>query len=107
MLIGGGDIVGLDVDGDLGRRLGASMKKFVCASLAAGFALSMSGVPASAQGVSAFSLIMHSSIVARCENRELTSEEAAGTAIGFSSMWKAMRDCRENMAKREAAAKKK
>jgi hypothetical protein len=83
------------------------MKKFALAALAAGVVLSMSGVPASAQGLSAFSLIMHSSIVARCENRELTSQEAAGTAIGWSSMWKAMRDCRENMAKREAMASKK
>jgi hypothetical protein len=83
------------------------MKKFALAALAVGVALSASGVPASAQGLSAFSLIMHSSIVARCENRELTSQEAAGTAIGWSSMWKAMRDCRENMAKREAMAKKK
>ena len=83
------------------------MKKFALAALAAGVVLLASGVPASAQGLSAFSLIMHSSIVARCENRELTSQEAAGTAIGWSSMWKAMRDCRENMAKREAMAKKK
>jgi hypothetical protein len=83
------------------------MKKFALAVLAAGVVSSASGIPATAQGLSAFSLIMHSSIVARCENRELTSQEAAGTAIGWSSMWKAMRDCRENMAKREAMAKKK
>jgi hypothetical protein len=83
------------------------MKKFVLAAVAAGIVFSASGVTASAQGLSAFSLIMHSSIVARCENRELTSQEAAGTAIGWSSMWKAMRDCRENMAKREAMASKK
>jgi hypothetical protein len=83
------------------------MKKFALAAVAAGIVFSASGVPASAQGLSAFSLIMHSSIVARCENRELTSQEAAGTAIGWSSMWKAMRDCRENMAKREAMASKK
>jgi hypothetical protein len=87
--------------------MGVHMKRLACAALAAGFVLSFSGVPVSAQGVSAFSLIMHSAVVARCENRELTNEEAAGTAIGFSSMWKAMRDCRENMAKREAAAAKK
>jgi hypothetical protein len=82
------------------------MKKFACAALSAGFILSVSEIPASAQGVSAFSLIMHSAIVSRCEGRELTQQEAAGTAVGFSSMWKAMRDCQENMAKREAAAKK-
>jgi hypothetical protein len=83
------------------------MKKFALAALAVGIVVAVSGIPASAQGLSAFSLILHSSIVSRCENRELTSQEAAGTAIGWSSMWKAMRDCRENMAKREAMASKK
>lgn len=86
------------------------MKKFACAALAAGLVSSVAGVPAHAQGFSAFSLIMHSSVVGHCEGRELTKEEAAGTTIGFSSMWKAMRDCQANKAKREAAqtaAKKK
>ena len=86
------------------------MKKFAYAALAAGFVLSVTGVPAHAQGFSAFSLIMHSSVVGHCEGRELTQQEAAGTTIGFSSMWKAMRDCQANKAKRETAqtaAKKK
>ena len=72
-------------------------------ALAAGLSLSVSSVPASAQGFSAVSLIMHSSIVGRCEGRELTQQEATRTAIGFSDMWRAMRDCRANMARREAA----
>ena len=86
------------------------MKKFACVALAAVFVLSITGFPAHAQGFSAFSLIMHSSVVAHCEGRELTQQEAAGTTIGFSSMWKAMRDCQANKAKRETAqtaAKKK
>jgi hypothetical protein len=82
------------------------MRMIAIAAVAAGFVVAGSSAPASAQGVSAFSLIMHSAIVARCEDRELTAQEAAGTAVGFSSMWKAMRDCRENMAKRQAAASK-
>lgn len=73
-------------------------------ALAAGLSLSVSSVPASAQGFSAVSLLMHSSIVSRCEGRELTQAEATKTAIGFSDMWRAMRDCRANMARREAAA---
>jgi hypothetical protein len=73
-------------------------------ALAAGCLLAAEAVPASAQGFSAISLIMHSAVVARCEGRELTQEEANMTALGFSGMWQAMRDCRENMAKREAAA---
>jgi len=80
------------------------MKKLACAALAAGFVVSASAVPASAQGFSAFSLIWHSSIVGHCEGRELTQQEAAGTAIGWSSMWQAMRDCEANKAKRAAAA---
>lgn len=79
------------------------MKLLVAVATAAGLALSVSGVPAAAQGFSAISLIMHSSVVGHCEGRELTQQEAARTALGFGSMWQAMRDCRENKAKREAA----
>jgi len=79
------------------------MKSIVGVALAAGLALSVSSIPASAQGFSAFSLIMHSSVVGHCEGRELTQEEANKTALGFGDMWKAMRDCQANKAKREAA----
>jgi hypothetical protein len=80
------------------------MKKVLSVALAAGFVSVAGAVPASAQGFSALSLIVHSAVVARCEGRELTQQEANMTALGFSGMWQAMRDCRENMAKREAAA---
>ncbi|MCC6948858.1 MAG: hypothetical protein IT539_13910 [Bradyrhizobiaceae bacterium] len=79
------------------------MKRFAAIALAGGFVLSAFSSPASAQGVSAVGLIFHSSVVGYCEGRELTQEEAAKTAIGFSDMWKAMRDCQENRAKRQAA----
>jgi hypothetical protein len=79
------------------------MKKVLGAAVAAVFVLSISASSASAQGFTAFSLIGHASIVSYCENRELTKEEAAGTAIGFSSVWKAMRDCQANRAKMQAA----
>lgn len=79
------------------------MKKFAAIALAGGLFLSTLGTQASAQGFSAVSLIWHSSVVSYCEGRELTQQEAQGTAIGFSSMWKAMRDCQENRAKRQAA----
>ena len=35
--------------------------------------------------------------------RFATQEEANKTALGFGDMWKAMRDCQANKAKREAA----
>ena len=73
-------------------------------TLAAGLALAVSSLPASAQGFSAVSLIWHSSVVSYCEDRELTKEEAMGTAVGWSKMWQAMRDCQENRARRAAAA---
>lgn len=76
------------------------MKRIMTGAFLAAMALTVWSGSASAQGVSAFSLIMHSSIVSYCENRELTNEEAAGTAIGFSKMWQAMRDCQANRAKR-------
>jgi hypothetical protein len=79
------------------------MKKLVCAALAAGFVVSASSL-ASAQGFSAVSLLWHSSVISHCEGRELTQQEAQGTAIGWSSMWQAMRDCEANRAKRAAAA---
>jgi hypothetical protein len=79
------------------------MKKMACAAVAAGFVVTASAVPASAQGFSAASLIWHSSVVSYCEGRELTQQEAQGTAIGWSSMWQAMRDCDANRAKRAAA----
>ena len=85
-----------------GRRMGATMRLFLMAALTAGIALSAASGTASAQGFSAFSLIWHSSVVSYCEGRELTHEEAAGTAIGFSKMWQAMRDCQANRTKRAA-----
>lgn len=86
------------------------MRTIFAAAFAAGLILSASGVPASAQGFSAATLIWHSAIVSHCEGRELTQKEAQGTAVGWSSMWQAMRDCEANKAKRaagQAAAKKK
>jgi len=80
------------------------MKKVAYAALAAGVLMSVSAVPALAQGFSAVTLIWHSSIVGHCEGRELTAAEAQGTVIGWSSMWQAMRDCEANKAKRAAAA---
>lgn len=82
------------------------MKKVAYAALAAGALLTVSAIPASAQGFSAGTLIWHSAIVAHCEGRELSTAEAQGTAIGWSSMWRAMRDCEANKAKRAAAAAK-
>lgn len=83
--------------------VGAQMKKSANVALAAGVLVMASGVSASAQGLSAVSLIWHSSVVSYCEGRELTQEEAQGTAIGFSKVWQALRDCQANRAKREAA----
>jgi hypothetical protein len=80
------------------------MKKVAYAALAAGMWMSIAAVPAQAQGFSAVTLLWHSSIVSHCEGRELTQAEAQGTAIGWSSMWQAMRDCEANKAKRAAAA---
>jgi hypothetical protein len=88
------------------------MKKFATSALAGALALSALSTPAFAQAGSAIGLIFHSSVVSYCEGRELTQDEASKTAIGFSSVWKSMRDCQENRAKRLAteaaqAAKKK
>ena len=80
------------------------MKNVAVAALAAGVLVSVSAIPASAQGFSAVTLIWHSAIVGHCEGRELSQAEAQGTAIGWSSMWQAMRDCEANKAKRAAAA---
>lgn len=82
------------------------MKKVAYAALAAGVLMSVSAAPASAQGFSAVTLIWHSAIVGHCEGRELTAAEAQGTAIGWTSMWQAMRDCEANKARRAAAAAK-
>jgi hypothetical protein len=80
------------------------MKKLAYAALAAGVLTSVSAATAQAQGFSAGTLLWHSAIVSHCEGRELTAAEAQGTAIGWSSMWQAMRDCEANKAKRAAAA---
>jgi hypothetical protein len=80
------------------------MRNVAYAALAAGVLVSGSAISASAQGFSAATLIWHSAIVSHCEGRELTQAEAQGTAIGWSSMWQAMRDCEANKAKRAAAA---
>jgi hypothetical protein len=80
------------------------MNRMAAIALVAGLAVSASSGIAHAQAGSAVGLIFHSSIVSYCEGRELTQEEAQGTAIGLSSVWKAMRDCQENRAKRQAAA---
>ena len=80
------------------------MRNVAYAALAAGVLVSASAVPASAQGFSAVTLIWHSAIVGHCEGRELSQAEAQGTAIGWSSMWQAMRDCEANKAKRAAGA---
>ncbi len=79
------------------------MRNVAYAALAAGVLVSGSAIPALAQGFSAVTLIWHSAIVSHCEGRELTQAEAQGTAIGWSSMWQAMRDCEANRAKRAAA----
>lgn len=77
------------------------MNKFTFAAVAAAFALSVSSCPASAQAGSAVSLIVHASIVSKCQNRQLTQEEAQKTAIlPFSSIWKAMKDCQTAGAKK-------
>jgi hypothetical protein len=88
---------------------GDNMKAILAAAFSAGLILAASSISASAQGFSAVTLLMHSSVVSYCEGRELSQKEAQGTAIGWSSMWQSMRDCQTNRAKREAtqAAKKK
>jgi hypothetical protein len=78
------------------------MKKLAGTAFVAGLAL-MASSPSFAQGFSAVSVIVHSSVVGYCEGRELTQKEAEGTAIGWSTMWQAMRDCQANRAKRQAA----
>lgn len=71
------------------------MNKFACVAAAAVFAISVSSVPALAQAGTGLGLIIHSSIVSKCQNRELTQEEANKTIIlPLSSIWQAMRDCR-------------
>ena len=82
------------------------MRNVAYAALAAGVLVSGSAIPALAQGFSAVTLIWHSAIVGHCEGRELSQAEAQGTAIGWSSMWQAMRDCEANKAKRAAATAK-
>jgi hypothetical protein len=74
--------------------LGADMKKIACAALAASF-VSVSSVPAFSQA-GGLGLIVHSSIVSKCQNRQLTLEEAQGTALfPFLNIWRAMQDCRK------------
>jgi hypothetical protein len=80
------------------------MRHVAYAALTVGVLMSVSAHPVQAQGFSAVTLLWHSSIVSHCEGRELTQAEAQGTAIGWSSMWQAMRDCEANKAKRAAAA---
>lgn len=80
------------------------MNKVAAVAFAAGLVLAAGSAPAFAQAGSAVGLIFHASIVSYCEGRELTQDEAQGTAIGLSSVWKTMRDCQANRAKREAAA---
>jgi hypothetical protein len=76
------------------------MKKIACAAVAASFAVSVSSVPAFSQAAG-LGLIIHSSIVSKCQNRQLTQEEAQGTAIfPFLNIWKAMQDCQKPGAKR-------
>jgi hypothetical protein len=71
------------------------MKKIVCAVTAATFAISVSSIPAFSQAAG-LGLIVHSSIVSKCQNRQLTQEEAQGTALfPFLNIWKAMQDCRK------------
>ena len=82
------------------------MRNVAYAALAAGVLVSGSAIPALAQGFSAVTLIWHSAIVSHCDGPELTQAEAQGTAIGWSSMWQAMRDCEANKAKRAAATAK-
>jgi len=71
------------------------MNKFACVAAAAAFAISVSSVPAFAQAGTGLGLIVHSSIVSKCQNRQLTQEEANKTIIfPLTSIWQAMRDCR-------------
>ncbi|HEY7460179.1 MAG TPA: hypothetical protein VH765_15660 [Xanthobacteraceae bacterium] len=74
------------------------MKKVACAALAATFAVSLSSAPALSQGLG---LIVHSSIVSKCQNRQLTLEEAQRSAIfPFMNIWKALKDCQTASAKK-------
>jgi hypothetical protein len=76
------------------------MKKLACAALAATFAVSVSNGPAFSQAAG-LGLIIHSSIVSKCQNRQLTTEEAQGTALfPFMNIWKAMQDCRKPVAQK-------
>jgi hypothetical protein len=76
------------------------MKKIACAVAAATFAISVSSVPAFSQAAG-LGLIIHSSIVSKCQNRQLTQEEAQGTALfPFLNIWKAMQECRKPGAQR-------
>jgi hypothetical protein len=71
------------------------MKRIACAAAAAMFAVSISSVPAFSQAAG-LGLIIHSSIVSKCQNRQLTQEEAQGTALfPFLNIWKAMQECRK------------
>jgi hypothetical protein len=84
--------------------MGSDMSRIAAIALVAALAVCAGSGAAFAQAGSAVGLIFHSSIVSYCEGRELTQQEAQGTAIGLSSMWQTMRDCQANRAKREAAA---
>jgi len=76
------------------------MKKIACAALAASFAVSVSSVPAFSQAAG-LGLIVHSSIVSKCQNRQLTQDEAQRTALfPFYNIWKAMKDCQTPGAKK-------
>jgi hypothetical protein len=50
--------------------------------------------PAAAQAGTGLGLIIHSSIVSKCQNRQLTQEEAQKTVwMPLTTIWQAMRDC--------------
>jgi hypothetical protein len=71
------------------------MNKIVYAALAAAFAVSVSTVPAAAQAGTGLGLIIHSSIVSKCQNRQLTQAEAEKTMwFPLTGIWQAMKDCR-------------
>jgi hypothetical protein len=74
------------------------MKKIACAAMAAAFAVSASSVPAFSQGLG---LVVHSSVVAKCQNRQLTLEEAQQSAIfPLYNIWKAMKSCQTASGKK-------
>ncbi|MEX2129614.1 MAG: hypothetical protein WD871_15430 [Xanthobacteraceae bacterium] len=78
------------------------MKKIAYAALAAAFAVSVSAVPAAAQAGTGLGLIIHSSIVSKCQNRQLTQEEAQKTMwFPLTGIWQAMKDCRTASEKKK------